>query len=71
MQTNFEVVSYIANGFIRRFKVSKNNPRDFKAGDWFIVVGQSTKAERVNDINAAQKLNESIITADKIRKFME
>jgi hypothetical protein len=57
------------SGFIRRFKVSVNNPRDFKVGDKFIVVGESKKPETVESEHRAKKLNESIVFADKIRRF--
>ena len=35
-ELNFETVKYMASGPIRRFKVSKKNPRDFKVGDKYI-----------------------------------
>ena len=59
------------NGFVRRFKVSEKNPRDFKVGDKFIIIGQSKKAENVETEHRAKKLNESIVFADKIRRFYE
>lgn len=57
------------SGFVRRFKVSTSNPRDFKAGDKFIVIGQSKKPEIVESDSRAKKMNESIVFGDKIRRF--
>lgn len=69
--SNFETKSYIAGGMIRRFKVSLSNPRDFKAGDKYIVVGSSTHFQTVTDEKNARKLNESIMNADNIRRAYE
>lgn len=59
------------SGFVRRFKVSVNNPRNFKVGDKYIVIGQSKKPQEVTSESNAKKLNESITTADNIRRFYE
>ena len=69
--SNFETISFVAGGMIRRFKVSTGNPRDFKAGDKYVVVGSSTHVQVVADDKNARKLNESIVNADKIRRAYE
>lgn len=62
------------SGFVRHFKVSLSNPRDFKPGDKYIVVGQSKKVQIVESDHAAQRLNESttnIISGDIVRRVFE
>jgi len=61
-------------GFMRHFKVSLTNPRDFKPGDKYIVIGQSKKVETVESEHAAKRLNESttsIISGDIVRRAFE
>jgi hypothetical protein len=48
------------SGFVRHFKVSLVNPRDFKTGDKYIIVGQSKKVQIVESDYAAKRLNESL-----------
>ena len=59
------------NNFVRHFKVSTSNPRDFKIGDHYIVIGQSTKPQVVDSDYRAKKLNESIVSGDSIRRCYE
>ena len=70
-ELNFETVKYMAGGLIRRFKVSKNNPRDFKVGDKYIVIDSSTSFQVVNSEKNADKINNSILSGDKIRRYIE
>lgn len=60
-----------SSGFIRHFKVSTSNPRNFVVSDKFIIIGQSKKPQVVESVSQAKKLNESIVTGDKIRKSYE
>lgn len=60
-----------ATGFMRHFKVSPSNPRDFKTGDKYIIVGQSIKPQVVESDYRANKLNHSIVMGDKIRRCYE
>ena len=70
--TTTETVKYQdPNGFMRHFKVSISNPRNFVVGDKFIIIGQSKKPKVVESVSEAKKLNESIVTGDKIRKSYE
>ena len=70
MQT--ETVKYQdSSGFMRHFKVSISNPRNFVVGDKFIIIGQSKKPQVVESDSKAKKMNESIITGDKIRRVYE
>lgn len=72
MQTVSEVVKYQdPSGFMRHFKVSISNPRNFVVGDKFIIIDQSKKPQVVESVSQAKKLNESIVTGDKIRKYYE
>jgi hypothetical protein len=59
------------SGFLRHFKVSTSNPRNLVVGDKFIIIGQSKKAQVVESDKQAKKMNESIVTGDKIRKVYE
>ena len=70
-EQNYETVRYMAGGLIRRFKVSKNNPRDFKIGDKYIVVDTSVSIQVVNSEKNAEKINQSIMSGDKIRRCLE
>jgi len=70
-QQNFCTVRYMAEGLMRGFKVSLSNPRDFKVGDKYIVIGQSTKPQIVSSEHNAKNLNESIISGNNIRKFIQ
>jgi hypothetical protein len=65
-----KTIHYLAGGMIRRFKVTESNPKDFKTGDKYIVIGVSTEIQTVSSEKNAQKLNDSIMNEDKIRRVL-
>ena len=56
---------------IRRFKVTDSNPKDFKDGDKYIVIGVSTEIQIVSSERNAQKLNSSIMNENTIRRVLD
>ena len=70
-ELNFEIISYVSGGMIRRFKVTKINPKNFKVGDKYIVIGSSTTEQTVLSEKNAEKINNSILNSEKIRKIVE
>ena len=67
---NMETIKYKdIHGFMRMFKVTMTNPRNFKIGDKYIVVGQSSHPQIVDSDYRANKVNQSIVS--DIRKVLE
>ena len=65
-----ETIHYLAGGMIRRFKVTDSNPKDFKTGEKYIVIGVSTEEQTVTSDKNAEKLNNSILNENKIRRVL-
>ena len=65
-----KTIHYLAGGMIRRFKVTDSNPKDFKDGDKYIVIGVSTEIQIVSSERNAQKLNNSIMNENTIRRVL-